>query len=191
MTVPPQQLPAFFGTPELAATPNRQQRVAGRNTSYRVTDVYRVRPVHPSTGQRSRSECLGKSLEEIDAQNISGCVAHRGVDVGTPIGTPLAAIAQPDSSARVECIQQPPWGTYAQIESQSLPGWTFIAHHLQTCRPGIYPAGSSFGTTGTAGTGPHLHFGVKYQGRWLAPPLGFTSWILAGEKPSQPPATKS
>ncbi|NJK99949.1 MAG: hypothetical protein HC910_05030 [Spirulinaceae cyanobacterium SM2_1_0] len=181
--VPPEQLSHLFGSAQLAQTPSRQQQARGRNTRYRITDHYRLRPVHPSTGQRSHPDCLGKSLTEIDAQNISGCVAHRGADVGTPVGTPLAAIALPGAVARVDCIQQPPWGTYARLESQSLPGWTFIAHHLQTCRPGTYPAGSSFGTTGSAGTGPHLHFGTKYEGKWLAPPLGFIEWMLAGERP--------
>ncbi len=189
--LPPQQLGQFFGSPALAQTPGPQQRVRGRQTTYRVTDTYRLRPVHPSTGQRSRPECLGKSLEAIDAQGITGCVAHRGVDVGTPVGTPLAAIAPPGASARVDCIQQPPWGTYARLESPSLPGWTFIAHHLQTCQPGLYPAGSSFGTTGSAGTGPHLHFGSQYEGRWLAPPLGFVEWMLAGEKLEPPPEHRS
>jgi len=187
-TLPPATLSAFFGSSALASAPNQQQRARGRHTSYRITDTYRVRPVHPSTGQRSRPECLGKSLETIDAQQISGCVAHRGVDVGTPVGTPLAAIAQPGSTAHIACVQQPPWGTYARLESPSLPGWTFIAHHLQSCRPGAYAAGETFGTTGTAGTGPHLHFGVKYEGRWLAPPLGFVEWLLAGEKPTSPPS---
>ncbi len=182
--LPPEHLGRWFGAAALAQTPDRQQRVRGRNTHYRVTDTYRVRPVHPSTGQRSRPECLGKDLEAIDAQQIQGCVAHRGVDVGTPVGTPLAAIAQPGSTARVDCIQQPPWGTYARLESPSLPDWTFIAHHLQTCHPGTYRPGEVFGTTGTAGTGPHLHFGIKYQGRWLAPPLGFVEWMLAGTRPT-------
>jgi len=185
----PAQLDQFFGAAALAQTPTRQQQARGRSTHYRITDIYRLRPVHPSTSQRSRPECLGKSLEEIDAQQIQGCVAHRGVDVGTPVGTPLAAIAQPGTSARVDCIQQPPWGTYARLETPSLPGWTFIAHHLQTCQPGTYPAGGIFGTTGSAGTGPHLHFGAKYEDRWLAPPLGFVEWMLAGKKPSPPVET--
>ncbi|MDY6783178.1 MAG: hypothetical protein SW833_11650 [Cyanobacteriota bacterium] len=179
----PKRLTAFFGDAALSRTPAKGQTVGGKGKDYPISDDYRVRMVHPATGERSPPACAGKSLEEVDAQKITGCIAHRGVDVATPIGTPLFAIASPSSVARVECIQQPPWGTYGQMTSPSLPHWTFIAHHLNTCKPGVYRAGQSFGTTGTAGTGPHLHFGSKYKGTWLPPPAGFTQWILTGEKP--------
>ncbi|MGD2180736.1 hypothetical protein [Lusitaniella coriacea] len=179
----PQHLNKFFGNATLTKTPVKGQKIRGKWRLYAVTDTYRIRMVHPATKQRSPPQCVGKSLEEVDKQGIVGCIAHRGIDVAAPIGTPLFAIAYSQAKTQVECIKQPPWGTYAKLTSASLPGWTFIAHHLNTCRPGLYQSGQVFGTTGTAGTGPHLHFGSKYRGRYLAPPLGFVQWMLAGEKP--------
>lgn len=176
--VEPEQLSAFFRSEMLARSPQTRQRLRGKWRTYTITDTYRVRMQHPSTKQRSPPRCAGKSLEQIDRLGIKGCIAHRGADVATPVGTPLFAIARSGSFAQVECRQQPPWGTYAQIVSPSLPHWIFIAHHLNTCQPGRYTPGQSFGTTGTAGTGPHLHFGSRYQGRWIAPPLGFIQWVL-------------
>ncbi|MDY7014058.1 MAG: hypothetical protein SVX43_10775 [Cyanobacteriota bacterium] len=179
----PKRLPAFFGDAALSRTPVKGQTLQGNGQNYPISDSYRIRMVHPATGERSPPECAGKSLEQADAQQLTGCIAHRGVDVATPIGTPLFAIASPSGIARVECKQQPPWGTYGQMTSPSLPHWTFIAHHLKTCQPGVYRAGQTFGTTGTAGTGPHLHFGSKYRGAWVAPPAGFVQWMLTGKKP--------
>ncbi|MBP0017225.1 MAG: hypothetical protein J7647_06650 [Cyanobacteria bacterium SBLK] len=182
----PENLEFFFRSSALAVTPKRKDKIYGKSKqTYMVTDIYRMRPVHPSTGKRSRSDCLNKTPEEIDRQGIQGCILHRGVDVGTPIGTPLSVISLPGEKARVECLKQPPWGVYSKITSASLPNWTFISHHLKTCRPGIYKAGEIFGSTGTAGTGPHLHFGTQYQGEWIAPPLGFVEWNLQGEKPNR------
>ena len=191
-TIPPEEisrldnLQNFFGSQALAVTPDRKNKVRGKGKqTYIVTDTYRTRSVHPSTGKKSEKNCLHKTPEEIDARGIQGCIIHRGVDVGTPIGTPLSVIALPGKTAKVECLKQPPWGVYSKITSASLPHWTFISHHLKTCRPGIYKAGDIFGSTGTAGTGPHLHFGTQYQGEWIAPPLGFIEWNLQGEKPNE------
>lgn len=181
--IEPKHLNKFFGSATLTQTPVKGQKIQGKWRIYHVTDTYRIRMVHPATKQRSPPQCAGKSLEQVDQQGIKGCIAHRGIDVATPIGTPLFAIAYSQAKTQVECIKQPPWGTYAKLTSASLPGWTFIAHHLNTCRPGLYQSGQIFGMTGTAGTGPHLHFGSKYRGRYLAPPLGFVQWMLAGEKP--------
>lgn len=180
----PEQLHHFFGKMALAVSPRKGQKVRGQqNKTYLVTDSYRVRLIHPSTRQKSPGYCQNKRPEQVDAENIKGCIVHHGVDVGTPIGTPLFVIALPGKKATVECEKQPPWGTYGKVTSDSLPHWTFISHHLKSCRPGIYQAGKSFGTTGTAGTGPHLHFGTKYQGFWMSPPLGFVEWTLTGERP--------
>lgn len=179
----PLELGSLFDKPELAKTGTLGQSIGGSGTAYAITDTYKVRMVHPSTGQRSSSECAGKSLEQVDAKGIDGCVAHRGIDIGTPIGTPIYVIAVNGSTAQVECRQQGQWGTYAKYSSPSLPGWEFTAHHLSRCQPGVYKVGSVFGVTGSAGTGAHLHFGTKYKGKWIAPPIGFAQWTLQGEKP--------
>lgn len=184
--ISPGNLQFFFTNSALAITPKRRDKIYGKSKqTYIITDTYRMRSVHPSTGKKSNLNCLNKTPEEIDRQGIQGCIIHRGVDVGTPIGTPLSAIALPGAKAKVECLKQPPWGIYSKITSASLPNWTFISHHLKTCRPGIYKAGEIFGSTGTAGTGPHLHFGTQYKGEWIAPPLGFIEWNLQGEKPNR------
>jgi murein DD-endopeptidase MepM/ murein hydrolase activator NlpD len=177
--ITPQNLDKLFSKESFTRPGVKGQVIVG----YVVTDTYRVRMAHPSTGQKSNVACAGKSLPEVDAKGIPGCIAHRGLDIGTPYGTPVRAIAPPDSIAKVTCHSQPPWGTFALSSSPGLPGWEFIDHHLSKCYPGTYKPGEVFGKTGTAGTGPHDHFGVSYQGKSINPPIGFAIWRLQGFAP--------
>ncbi|MGK7926294.1 MAG: hypothetical protein AB4290_13805, partial [Spirulina sp.] len=112
----PNNLQNFFGSSVLAITPKRKNKIRGKGKqTYIVTDTYRTRSAHPSTGKRSHPDCLNKTPEYIDEKKIQGCIIHRGVDIGTPIGTSLSAIALPGTTAKVECLKQPPWGIYSKI----------------------------------------------------------------------------
>lgn len=94
-----------------------------------------------------------------------GCSSrHEGVDLSTPIGTPLYAPAP----VTVNCSQDPGGGTVAQFE---LSGATHKFLHLASCKAGQFKPGKAFAATGNSGigTGPHLDYRVKQGETWLEP----------------------
>lgn len=113
---------------------------------------------------------------------------HNGVDLATPKGTALYAIGQPGETLQIECLEESGAGKYARWKSRQFPNLEFYAMHLSKCASGKQPAGSVIALTGNTGlsSGPHLHWGVKQDGRWIDPPLWSAFWALQGNAPKAP-----
>ncbi len=117
---------------------------------------------------------------------------HQGVDLGTPVNTPLYAIAD----GWVECKQSDAAGKVASFSSDLFPALEFKLLHLSKCvaKPGSklqVKQGEVIGWTGNTGfsTGAHLDLRIKYQvtGKWLRVRAGWLYWFVTGEKPLSPP----
>jgi murein DD-endopeptidase MepM/ murein hydrolase activator NlpD len=125
-------------SPDFKSHPTRGEKVAG----YEVTSLF---------GPRSRP-C--PSCSDF----------HRGVDLGTPIGTGVYAIGSPGSMVKVECKQDTGGGgLYAVQTTPEFPDLSFESLHLSNCAEGNQPAGSVIARSGNSGTGTgaHLHFQVR------------------------------
>lgn len=91
---------------------------------------------------------------------------HEGVDLATPIGTPLFIPGSKGESVVVECSEQTEgdtatlggWGIYGKFYVRSLDK-SFLVAHLGECNPGEYKQGEVWGFTASTGrsTGPHSH----------------------------------
>jgi murein DD-endopeptidase MepM/ murein hydrolase activator NlpD len=113
---------------------------------------------------------------------------HQGVDLATPTGTVLYAIAD----GWVECSRGGAAGLYATFTSEEFPTLQFKLLHLSRClvEPGqkikvsrkkvIAHTGNSGGSTG-----PHLDLRIKSSssGNWLRVRSGWLQWFLTGEQP--------
>jgi murein DD-endopeptidase MepM/ murein hydrolase activator NlpD len=111
---------------------------------------------------------------------------HQGVDLGTPAGTPLYAPAD----GIIECDIWPDAGGAGLFTSPSFPGLRFDLLHLDSCvtKPGTLAKvkqGERIGTTGSWGTGPHLHLAIKSQesGKFLRVRSGWLHWFVTGKEP--------
>jgi murein DD-endopeptidase MepM/ murein hydrolase activator NlpD len=107
---------------------------------------------------------------------------HKGVDLDTPIGTPLYS----PGASKVECLNNDPqgYGLYAIVELES-SNKSFLLGHLSECFPGKATDGSVIAITGNTGgsTGPHLHL-EEYVGKdHQQPTRGYAEWILSGKMP--------
>jgi murein DD-endopeptidase MepM/ murein hydrolase activator NlpD len=107
---------------------------------------------------------------------------HKGVDLDTPIGTPLYS----PGASKVECLNNDPqgYGLYAIVELEG-SNKSFLLGHLSECFPGKADDGSVIAVTGNTGgsTGPHLHL-EEYVGKDLQQPTrGYAEWILSGKMP--------
>ena len=89
---------------------------------------------------------------------------HNGVDIPTPIGTPIYTVGLPGEKVKVECLYQEGLaGNYARMNANSYKGLTIVVMHLnKSCKSGTYKTGTPVFESGNTGrsTGPHLHFGV-------------------------------
>lgn len=121
---------------------------------------------------------------------------HNGLDVGTPIGTPLYAMALPGATVKVQCFNTHLGGLTAIINSQSIPDRSFAAVHLSSCKAGTHKAGEIFARTGNSGaatTGPHLHWGESVNHQYVPPQRGYIEWAISSRIPQkfEPKATTS
>ncbi|MDF0556565.1 M23 family peptidase [Kamptonema sp. UHCC 0994] len=155
----PKTPPKFTGS--WASSPLRSQNIAG----FPVTSAY---------GPRT-SPCAGCSS------------MHRGADIGTPMYTPLYAIGPLGSSVNVRCWSNGRWGWVASF---SVPEWgvSFDYVHLPVgeCKSGLQKVGTIIAKSGTAGTGPHLHFQQRIggtDGEKIAPQTGYVYQTLTGKLP--------
>ncbi|HAX84762.1 MAG TPA: hypothetical protein DCY91_00510 [Cyanobacteria bacterium UBA11370] len=114
---------------------------------------------------------------------------HHGVDIATPTGTSLYAIA----SGTVSCWNDSGGGgKVASFKSETFPGLQFDLLHLSECvvAPGqtkSVNAGEAIGFTGNSGasTGAHLDLRIKdlATGKRLRVRAGWLHWFLTGVKP--------
>ena len=93
---------------------------------------------------------------------------HTGLDIAAPLGSPVLNWW---SGRVVETINDGSCGIGVVVASG---GYEHIYCHLnkQRMRRGqMVKAGQVIGQVGMTGrtTGPHLHWGIRYQGRWLDP----------------------
>ena len=128
-----------------------------------------------------------------ESPTVGASSDHRGVDIGTSVGTPLYAIGKTDGKndfsqgyVDVACplnIGNPPEGLAAYVTSPLLPEYEFALFHLNECYSGRHPIDAMIAKTGNTGisTAPHLHFGVKKNGQWIDPPRGFVISTLQGK----------
>ena len=151
--------PKFSGN--WAGTPLKGQNIAG----FPVTSAY---------GPRS-SPCAGCSS------------MHLGTDVATPMYTPLYAIGPSGSNVNVRCWDNGRWGWVA---SYSVSEWSvsFDYVHLPVgeCKSGLQKVGTVIAKSGTAGTGPHLHFQQRSggtDGEKVPPQTGYVYQALTGKLP--------
>jgi murein DD-endopeptidase MepM/ murein hydrolase activator NlpD len=113
---------------------------------------------------------------------------HQGVDLATPAGTVLYAIAD----GWVECARGDAAGLYATFTSEEFPTLQFKLLHLSRClvEPGQKVKVSRkmvIAWTGNSGgsTGPHLDLRIKSSssGNWLRVRAGWLQWFVTGEQP--------
>ncbi|WP_449416039.1 M23 family metallopeptidase [Phormidium nigroviride] len=153
--------PKFSGN--WASSPRPGQNIAG----FSVTSAY---------GPRS-SPCAGCSS------------MHMGADIGTPMYTPLYAIGPSGGTVNVRCWDNGRWGWVASF---SVPEWnlSFDYVHLPVgeCKSGLQKVGTVIAKSGTAGTGPHLHFQQRSggtDGEKVPPQTGYVYQALTGKLPEK------
>ena len=116
--------------------------------SYRLTSPFGMR-IHPITGKETM---------------------HQGVDMAAPQGTPIYAAK--DGKVSRTAYQAGGAGYYVSISHGG--GFASIYMHMThyIVKPGQYvKAGQVIGYVGSTGgsTGPHLHFGISYNGTYVNP----------------------
>ena len=95
---------------------------------------------------------------------------HRGVDLNTPVGTPLYAPV----ATTFDCRQEDGgYGTFADSD-------VLMAGHLSQCYPGFKQQGEVFALTGNTGisTGPHLDLRERRGSEFINPTRGFTERVM-------------
>ncbi len=109
--------------------------------------------------------------------------AHHGIDYATPVGTPIKA------AYNGKVIFAGKKGGYGNVVIIRHPGGykTFYAHlsRFKTHVGKQVKTGELIALSGNTGmsTGPHLHFGLSRNGRWINPALQITfQGGLRGEK---------
>jgi len=110
---------------------------------------------------------------------------HNGVDLGTPIGTPLYAPAVGKDKVTVRCWEDSAGGgTVAEISSASIPEYRFKALHLSECSDGDFTAGKVFAKSGNTGVGTGAHLDLRQLpangDSHVAPMRGYVEWIISG-----------
>jgi hypothetical protein len=113
---------------------------------------------------------------------------HDGVDLATPEGTPIYAIAD----GQLTCGTESNGGIYASFTSDKFPNLRFDSYHLSKCaattnEPKAVREGEVIGWTGNTGgsTGPHLHLEINstISGNSLRVRSGWLHWFTTGKAP--------
>lgn len=147
-------------------TPVTGDIVAG----YEVSDEYGVRPFHPVTGEPN--------------------VAHNGVDLATPMGTPIHAVGKAGDATTVKCWWDEDGGGWVVNQTaESYPGYTFQSLHMSKngCREGKSKAGKAIAYSGNSGlgTGAHYDFRVKVDGKYVPPATKYLESAITGKPPNE------
>ena len=104
-----------------------------------------------------------------------GCSSnHLGIDLNTPVGTPLFI----PYDGRVSCAWSDGGGTIATLTGGG-PQLRLV--HLSRCTPGEFRRGERVaisGNTGSATTGPHLHYEEYSGGAPINPTRGWVEAVL-------------
>ncbi len=134
---------------------------------YTVSSEYGIR-THPVTGEKQKP--------------------HFGLDLATPTGTPVYALAssKADTTVRVSCWEDKFGGIIALMSADALPGQTIKLMHLKACYGGTHGQGAVIALSGATGrvTGPHLHVEqISALGKHKAPNAGIVSWLVTGKIP--------
>ena len=145
-------------------TPALGDVVAG----YRVSDIYGIRPFHPVTGVPN--------------------APHNGVDLATPVGTPIHAVGAVGDKAEVKCWWDDGGGGWVVNQTaESYPGYVFQSLHMSEngCREGEVTAGEVIAFSGNSGlgTGEHYDFRVKIDGQYVPPDVKYLESAMTGEPP--------
>ncbi|PZO11096.1 MAG: hypothetical protein DCF25_20110 [Leptolyngbya foveolarum] len=145
-------------------TPKTGDVVAG----YTVSDEYGIRPVHPVTGEPN--------------------APHSGVDLATPVGTPIYAVGKVGDRATVDCWWDDGGGGWVVDQTaESYPGYTFQSLHTSEngCRQGAAIAGEKIAFSGNSGlgTGEHYDFRVKIDGDYVPPDVKYLESAITGKPP--------
>jgi murein DD-endopeptidase MepM/ murein hydrolase activator NlpD len=95
---------------------------------------------------------------------------HYGLDISGPLGSPLYAWAT-GTVVRAQHTDNNTCGKYVEVKSGV---WTSLYCHADSVLVNVgdqVKAGELIATLGTTGssTGPHLHWGLKYDGQWVDP----------------------
>ena len=95
---------------------------------------------------------------------------HEGVDLSAPQGTPIYAARS--GKVTTTSFQAGGAGYYVSINHGD--GFSSVYMHMThyIVKPGDYVnAGQVIGYVGSTGgsTGPHLHFGISYNGKYVNP----------------------
>lgn len=104
------------------------------------------------------------SLQGPRRSPCAGCSSHHnGLDLGTPIGTPLFAPGKIEVTCHVDSGGG---GHFAQFHYADML-WQSLHLKAGSCKPGGYNLGEQFAQTGNTGrgTGAHLHLQLRMQDR--------------------------
>ena len=147
-------------------TPKTGEVIAG----FQVSDEYGIRPFHPVTG----------------APNVP----HNGVDLATPIGTPIHAVGKAGDETTVKCWWDVDGGGWVVNQTaESFPGYVFQSLHMSEngCREGQSKAGEVIAYSGNSGlgTGEHYDFRVKIDGEYVPPATKYLESAMTGEPPKE------
>ena len=147
-------------------TPKTGDVVAG----YIVSDEYGIRPVHPVTGEPN--------------------APHSGVDLATPVGTPIYAVGEKGDRVTVDCWWDDGGGGWVVDQTaESYPGYIFQSLHTSQngCRQGTAAAGEVIAFSGNSGlgTGEHYDFRVKIAGEYVPPATLYLESAVTGNPPVQ------
>jgi murein DD-endopeptidase MepM/ murein hydrolase activator NlpD len=147
-------------------TPLTGEVVAG----YEVSDEYGIRPVHPVTGEAN--------------------AMHNGVDLATPIGTPIYAVGKAGDRVTVECWWDVDGGGQVVDQiAESYPGYVFQSLHISEkgCQAGEAKAGEVVAYSGNSGlgTGAHYDFRVKIDGEYVPPATKYLESAMTGKPPKE------
>jgi murein DD-endopeptidase MepM/ murein hydrolase activator NlpD len=110
---------------------------------------------------------------------------HPAIDLGTPVGTPLYAVA----NSMVRCWQDANGG--GLVGEYAIAGGKLLQLlHLSDCKPGKARAGEKIASSGNSGIGTGAHLDIRLKPRSVVPPTELIEWTLTGKNPSKNPGLK-